>query len=227
MVSICHACLPCRPGCTSSGVSDSSGCGRAGAGEGEGRGQRRVTRGGARFRHRCMGRMSSRGWRGMPMAALIGPPAMQLANSRPCSRPPMASRPACRASCRQQDPRQGDGGRDAQHPARQTLRRAALHAGAVMMRGQDMGSHGAPLTRMMRNTLRAAVTLACTFFSLPGSPADASRHAYCRGDGSMRADAISAAAGRWRGCWGRRHLRPAAVARRTLSWDAAKSACRP
>jgi hypothetical protein len=35
------------------------------------------------------------------------------------------------------------------------------------------------LTRMMRNTLRAAVTLACTFFRLPGSPADANRQAYC------------------------------------------------
>lgn len=42
----------------------------------------------------------------------------------------------------------------------------------------------APLTRMIRKTLRAAVTLACTFFRLPGSPADANRQAYCGRMGS-------------------------------------------
>lgn len=35
------------------------------------------------------------------------------------------------------------------------------------------------LTLMMRNTLRAAVTDACTFFSWPGCPADRNRHRYC------------------------------------------------
>jgi hypothetical protein len=39
---------------------------------------------------------------------------------------------------------------------------------------------------MMRNTLRAAVTEACTFFSCPGSPADKNMHRYCSRKGGSR-----------------------------------------
>jgi hypothetical protein len=55
---------------------------------------------------------------------------------------------------------------------------------------------------MIRNTLRAAVTLACTFLRLPGSPADANRQAYCGREGQARAARCVEVGARARGCSG-------------------------
>ena len=45
---------------------------------------------------------------------------------------------------------------------------------------QQLAMHGhLKLTRMMRNTLRAVATEACTFFTSPGWPAATNMAAYC------------------------------------------------